>query len=271
MQADVGVGQGSALSPVLSALYISPIMKLFELKARRQGLDTTLLSYVDDGTVVAQSKHLDDNCRTLKRAYGILFKLFTDLGLFLEHDKSELFHFDRSRSQANPAIDLGFAPYTGATPLRPKTYWRYLGFYFDRKLTFREHVRFYSTKSFTTVQAMRMLGNSTRGLPPDQKRILYRACVLPIATYRYRPWYFEGARNKGLVTLLNQMQQKAALWITDVRSGLWTQDGVGSSSNGTELTAAGARPRGCFPQRNLRSLTVRPLSVVLRAAANRQV
>ena len=37
MQADVGVGQGSALSPVLSALYISPIMKLFELKARKIG------------------------------------------------------------------------------------------------------------------------------------------------------------------------------------------------------------------------------------------
>ena len=28
--ADVGVGQGSALSPVLSALFIAPIMKLFK-------------------------------------------------------------------------------------------------------------------------------------------------------------------------------------------------------------------------------------------------
>ncbi|CAA7270835.1 unnamed protein product [Cyclocybe aegerita] len=65
----------------------------------------------------------------------------------------------------------------------PKAFWRYLGFYFDRGLTFQEHVRYYATKAFTTVQAMRMLGNSTRGLSPKQRRLLYRSCVVPIATY----------------------------------------------------------------------------------------
>ncbi len=48
MQADVGVGQGSGLSPVLSALYIAPVMKLYDIRAS-EFLDTTLLSYVDDG------------------------------------------------------------------------------------------------------------------------------------------------------------------------------------------------------------------------------
>ena len=48
-QADVGVGQGSALSPILSALYIAPVMKLYHMPA--VALKTSLLSYVDDGTV----------------------------------------------------------------------------------------------------------------------------------------------------------------------------------------------------------------------------
>jgi len=103
------------------------------------------------------------------------------IGLVLEHDKTELFHFDRSHSNHNPPLDLGYAPYTGDRLLTPKTYWRYLGFYFDRKLLCTKRVRYYATKSFSTVQAMGMLGNSTRGLPPLEKRLLYRACVLPIA------------------------------------------------------------------------------------------
>ena len=211
-QADVGVGQGSALSPVLSALYIAPIMKLYELRANQLG--TTLLSYVDDGTVVTQSKSLDDNNAVLKQAYAILFALFTALGLVLEHDKTELFHFSRSKGDYNPSLDLGFAPFTGERRLVPKTIWRYLGFFFDRKLLFREHARFYCTKALTTVQSMGMLGNSTRGLTPLNKRLLYRSCVLPIATYGYRLWFYPGAKNKGVLASFTSMQRKAALWIT---------------------------------------------------------
>ncbi|PPQ94942.1 hypothetical protein CVT25_004559 [Psilocybe cyanescens] len=137
-------------------------MRLFELDPLTHGC--FLLSYVDDGTLVVQSKSLLDNCEALKRAYGL--------------------------------------------------YWRYLGFYFDRKLTFTEHVRYYSTKALSTVKAMKMLGSSTRGLRPVQKRVLYRTCVLPIVTYGFRLWYFAAARCKGALHHLSTMQRSAALWIT---------------------------------------------------------
>ena len=149
----------------------------------------------------------------LKSAYGILFDLFTRAGLTLEHNKTELFHFTRAREEL-PSIDLGYAPYTGDSPLKPKTYWRYLGFYFDRQLRFHEHVRFYSTKALTSVMAMGMLGNSVRGLQAKERRVLYRACVLPIATYGHRLWYYNGAPIKGVMKILGSMQHKAAIWIT---------------------------------------------------------
>ncbi|CAA7267585.1 unnamed protein product [Cyclocybe aegerita] len=198
--ADVGVGQGSALSPVISGLFITPVMKLFYTKA--VPLNTTLLSFLDDNNV------------GLHKAYKIIYLLFVAFALVLEHDKTELFHFSCRHNAYNPLLDLGYAPHTGATPLKPKTYWRYLGFYFDRRLTFHEHVRYYATKAFTTVQAMRMLGNSTRGLSPKQRHLLYRSCMVPVATYSYRLWYFDGAHNKGTMNQLKRMQQKAALWIT---------------------------------------------------------
>src|SRR5207302_6980237 len=96
----------------------------------------------------------------------------------------------------------------------PADTWRYLGFYFDRKLTFRAHVKFYATKALTTVKAMAMLGNSSRGINPSQKRLLYRSFVVPLATYGARLWNFKGAKNKTIMLSLTQMQRKAALWIT---------------------------------------------------------
>jgi retron-type reverse transcriptase len=88
---DVGVGQGSSLSPVLSALYLTLIMRLF--RASQIGKKVGLMSYVDDGTIIAQSKRAYDNLPLLTKAYGWLFWAFTALGLVLEHEKSEVIHF----------------------------------------------------------------------------------------------------------------------------------------------------------------------------------
>ncbi|CAA7267773.1 unnamed protein product [Cyclocybe aegerita] len=160
-------------------------------------LNTMLLSFVDNGTILAQSKQLDDNNVGLRKAYKIIYLLFVGFALVLEHDKTELFHFSCRRDAYNPLLDLG-----------------YLGFYFDRGLTFHEHICYYATKAFTTMQAMCMLGNSTRGLSPKQQHLLYRSCMVPIATYSSCLWYFDGACNKGTMNQLKWMQQKAALWIT---------------------------------------------------------
>ncbi|KJA13753.1 hypothetical protein HYPSUDRAFT_209280 [Hypholoma sublateritium FD-334 SS-4] len=70
----------------------------------------------------------------------------------------------------------------------PKVIWRYLGFYFDRKLLFNEH--------------------------PKERRLLYRSCVVPIATYGFRLWFYNKAPIKGVMKLLTSMQHKAAIWIT---------------------------------------------------------
>jgi hypothetical protein len=142
---DVGVGQGSALSPVLSVLCLAPVLKLFSRSVVGRQVD--LMSYVDDGTFIVSAGRVEDNLPLLKEAYGFIHNAFSSLGLVLEHDKSKAFHFSRVQRFSNPAIDLGFAPYGEATPLKPKPVWRYLGLFFDRKLLFREHVRFYSTKA----------------------------------------------------------------------------------------------------------------------------
>ncbi|RXW14702.1 hypothetical protein EST38_g11150 [Candolleomyces aberdarensis] len=189
-----------------------PVVKICRI--RSVGLACILISYVDDGDIIVQSPEVATNCVMLCHAYGIVFDLFTGSGLALEHNKTKLFHFTRARTGFDRSLNLGYAPYTGDNPLKPKTFWRYLGFYFDRKLTFKEHICYYTPKALTTVMVMRMLSNSTRGLSLRNKRILYRACMVPIATYGHRLWYYEGTKVKGALKSLNSMQRKAALWIT---------------------------------------------------------
>ena len=111
---DIGVGQGSGLSLVLSGLYISLVLKLFSFKPILK--EVQLLSYVDDGTILTQSTCLVQNLPKLTAAYRVIFRLLMALGLVLEHDKSEVYHFSRLRGESHPLMDLGFAPYMGATP-----------------------------------------------------------------------------------------------------------------------------------------------------------
>ena len=45
-----------------------------------------------------------------------------------------------------------------------KDIWRYLGFIFDGKLSFHQHISSYSNKAFSTIKSMKILGNSTQKL-----------------------------------------------------------------------------------------------------------
>ena len=147
-----------------------------------------LFSYVDDGTIVVQSPTIDENTHKLPEAYQVIFECTEDAGLVLEHDKTELFHFAKTEGVPNPPIDLGYAPHTGDTPLFAKKYWRYLDFYLDRQLSFKEHLSVYTTKALTSVNALGMLDNSARWLDSWNKHLLYHSCVLPMATYRLISW-----------------------------------------------------------------------------------
>jgi len=76
---DIGVGQDSGLSPVLSGLYIGLVLKLLSLEPISK--EVQLLSYVNDRTILTQSTHLVQNLPKLTAAYGIIYRLLTALGL----------------------------------------------------------------------------------------------------------------------------------------------------------------------------------------------
>ena len=180
---NVRVGQGSALSPILSSLYLSLLFYILENRFKNLKIPISILSFVDDGLFIAQNKSFNIFNLYLFYSFNILSKLLDSFGLVIGHSKTKIFHFNRSQGIFNPPpLDLSLL---GEPILRPKDSWKYLGFIFNQKLSFHKHIDFYANKAISMVKCMKLLGNLSRGINPLQKHLLYRYYTLPIALYGF--------------------------------------------------------------------------------------
>ena len=94
----------------------------------------------------------------------------------------------------------------GGSILYPKDTWCYLVFIFDKKLTFWQHINFYTNKALSIVRCIKILGNLLQDLIPNQKCMLYITCVLSIALYNLPLWYYNKAPLTYLLKELRKMQ-----------------------------------------------------------------
>ena len=209
-----GVRQGSALSLILSALYLSPILHIFEKHLKTLKIPISIILFIDDGLFISQNKSISHSNANLFCSYNVISFLLSKFGLIMEHGKMEVFHFSRSQEAFNPPpLNLSAL---GGPILLPKNSWQYLGFIFDRKLTFQHYIEFYTNKAISTVKWMKILGNSSRGINPIQKRRLYKCCALSITLYGLPLWYYNKALTHYHLNVLWKIQQRAALWISGV-------------------------------------------------------
>lgn len=133
-QCSDGVPQGDPLSPVLSALYLSLIVKrLFPWNYERW---VNSLFFVDDGTIIVSSFSLDDNIFFLSLFYKHFLCLLANIGLTVEQSKLELKHFiafnPTGPRRSFVLIDQPSLTYTWKGKeytVKPQEIWRYLGFF----------------------------------------------------------------------------------------------------------------------------------------------
>jgi len=100
------VGQGSALSFILSALYIAFIFHIFEnrMKNLLSPISVSILLFIDDSLFISQDKSYEKSNKNLFCSYSIISSLF---GLKTKHNKLKVFHFSKStKNYKPPLLDL---------------------------------------------------------------------------------------------------------------------------------------------------------------------
>ena len=90
---NIGVGQGSALSPILLSLYLSPFLYILENRLKNLNIPVSFLSFVNNGLIIAQNKSFVISNSHLYCSYNVLSKLLDSFGLVIEHSKTEIIYF----------------------------------------------------------------------------------------------------------------------------------------------------------------------------------
>lgn len=174
-----GLPQGSPVSPVLFLLFTAPLHRL-PFRSRPFG-------YADDVGLLSTGADLSTTASRLQADFALASNWAEQNALAFEVRKSELKHFSRRRNNDNPSLSAPDGSVVNPAP--PKEPVRWLGIFFDRRLSFLPHVQIAERKAMRAVGAIRGLGRTTKGVSAKVLRAAVLACVLPVLFYGFETWW----------------------------------------------------------------------------------
>jgi hypothetical protein len=202
-----GIPQGSPASPILFLIYLRPLFDA--LQSAHPMLWTP--SYIDDVTLVIHSRTREENAQALEVATHTAFNWAQANAVVFNDSKSEMLYFHKSRTdEHNDTTNIRLPNGTIVTPGMQggKTdVVRWIGIYFDRKLSFSHHVKVKLMAAARSLNVLRSLICHETGLSPSATCTLYQAYVISRSDFGSEIWW---TGQKSLASTL-QSQQNSAL------------------------------------------------------------
>jgi hypothetical protein len=112
-------------------------------------------------------------------------------GMSVEPDKTELIFFRKCREKVDPPhyIHLPTPSHSTYYRVQATNTLRYLGFFFNTRLTWMYHVEIMCNRAQASLKALQLLRNLVRGLKQAKWRLAYNAICLLVLTYGCQLWY----------------------------------------------------------------------------------
>jgi hypothetical protein len=196
----VGTPQGSPVSPVLSAIYTSALLRLQD-----HWNNSTLGMYVDDGVILAHADDWESVDCLLIAWYRHCEEWLRRSNLAIEPDKTEVLYFRTPRQRLdfppnciclpNPLENTSYAVQASDTV-------RYLGFFINHKLDWEPHVMIMCNHAHASIKALQVLGSSHHSLSMANWRLVFNAVCLPVLSYGCQLW----ANSPKVISLMKKVQ-----------------------------------------------------------------
>ena len=201
---EMGVPQGSILSPTLFSIKMNSIVK-----ALNPGVDCSL--YVDDFLICYKSKHMQTIERQMQLCLNKIQNWADENGFHFSKSKTVCMHFCNKRKlHPDPTLLLDGT----ALPVVEET--KFLGLIFDNKLSFKPHINYLRNKCLKALNLLKVVSSLDWGADRKVLLRLYRSLVR--SKLDYGSLVYGSARHSYLLKLETVQNQALRLCLGAFRT-----------------------------------------------------
>ena len=178
-EVQVGIPQGSPLSPILYLFYSAELVEGCQKACER----ASATAFVDDTNIVVYGDSDIANCRALERVHRVCERWAAKHGSSFNVSKYQLLHMAKKRAKLDAEVKIG------NITVKPSLTLKLLGVHLDKTLSGRAQLQAVQDKAPTLIAALKTLSGSNWGASLTQCKQIYCQAVRPALTYGAMAWF----------------------------------------------------------------------------------